>query len=263
MGSKSVQLVDYLNLSLYNPTMPYKERVPKTMGKPDIVSVVYGDPRVETAIEMVRSPEGIDNFVQYLRQGYFSRWLGYTPPLILSHPPLSKMLQEALERGLLTPDNFASVMWNQSFQHYPGTVGNIRASLIPFEANLAETNPKFVHRRSVVTFGVEGDLISEVGANEGTVRRKYMMYVGHLQKPNVVPRQWLDQALRFYSQEDLWNLRAVHLNTALDKAPDVIHKVSAASQRVWNSRRVASGVERKGISHPMQGGLPGLGKSSH
>ena len=230
--------------------------------RPDITPKAQTDRRVQEALKRVRTPGDIDAFVRFLREAHFNHWLGYVPPLILIEPVVLKPLYVGQERGLLTPDNFASAMWNASFRGYDGSTGNLRASSIPFDANLAKAKLPFIHRSSSVTFMVVGDMYSETGFLEGQARRKYMLYLGHLTQPNVLPRRLLDPALRFYNPEELWNKRAVRIATALDNAREISRIRDLVHDRVHASYKIATTVQRRGIEHPFQGGLPSLGESS-
>ncbi|MBI3486222.1 hypothetical protein HY025_04785 [Candidatus Daviesbacteria bacterium] len=238
------------------------DRKNRPVNRPDIVPVIYQDSRARRALADVKSPEGIDEFIRILRKSFFPRWLGYEPPLILVHPYLPKIMAEAQGSGLLTPDNYASAMWNHGFLHYPGVVNNLQASFVPFDAHLAQTQQEYVHRLSAVTFMVKGEMHSETGALEGEARRRYVLFLNHLGIPNNLPRRLLSQGLTFYSPEELWNKRAVLMSTAVENNHEVKRVIHEANERVYSSSMVAKAVERKGIIHPLQGGLPGLGKSS-
>lgn len=231
--------------------------------RPDITPLIYGDPDANLAIERVTSPEGIDAFVKYLRTVFFRKWIGYEPILVVSRPHISDTMKEAQERRLLTPDNYASGLWNQTFRNYPGTVDNLQASFVPFDSELTAVQTPYVHRLSAVTFRVEGVMHSEVGVTEGEVRRKYSLVLNHLGKPNILPQRLLDQALIFYSREETRERRAVQLSTAIENTDEVRRIISEAHDRVYRSRLAAEAAERKGgFTRPAQAGLPGLGKRS-
>ncbi len=239
-----------------------ERRDSKQRGRPDIMPRAETDGRVQEALRTVNTPSSIDRFVRFLREVHFKRWLGYVPPLILIDPQLPKLLWEGQEQSLLTPDNFASAMWNASFRGFDGSTGNLHALSIPFEANLAKTSQPFIHRSSSVTFMVVGDIYSETGSLEGQARRKYMLYLDHLGIPNVLPERLLNFGLRFYDREELWNKRAVRIASELDNAKEIRTIKGLVHDRVHESYKIATSVYRRGIKHPLQGGLPSLGKSS-
>lgn len=234
------------------------------MSSTERAPLIYRNRAAQEALGRIRTAKDIDRFVSFVMTTHFRDWLGYKPPLIIHDPQLPGLISRAMDSniGLLTPDNFASAFWNEGIRDYNGTAENLRASFVPFDVNLAKNPKKFVHVLSSVTFMVEGDLLSETRAVEGYARRNYMLYLTHLTKPHAVPRHLLDRALRYYTREELWNKRAVYLTSGLDNGPEIRRIKAANYVRVEGSRRRAELAERKGLAHPLPGGLPGLGKSS-
>lgn len=211
--------------------------------------------------EGIATASDIDQVVNCLRTKVYRSYFGYIPPLLYDEN-LPFLPGEGARRKIISPEQFASAVFNNDVRLYSGSVENFCVQLLPPDITPTRIPHAVIDPDLITTFLVNADLVSLAGKTEGTAQRSYTLYTTSRDVHTRVPRHFLDQGLEFYDSDTLWTRRVLWFTSKRVNQHEWRPALYSDKVKQENAKERAKVVERKNLAHPFQAGLPSLGKNS-
>lgn len=209
----------------------------------------------------IATASDIDGIVDSLRYKVYRHNFGYAPPLLYDEN-LPLLPGQGARRKIIAPEQFASAVFNNDVRLYSGSLENFYVQLLSPDITFARIPHTVIDPDLITTFLVTANLVSLAGNVEGAVKRSYTVYTTARGVHTRVPRHFLEQGLEFYNSDTLWTKRVLWFTSKRVTPQEWRPILYEDLLRQEHSIEQAKIAERQKLTHPFQGGLPSLGKSS-